>query len=67
MSKIERMQALIRLALEWLDASVQVGTYFMPDEEGDKISKIRTHACAIQLLRELSKEPGSGKLREMTK
>ena len=65
MSEIERMQALIRLALEWLDASAQLGTYFMPDEEGDKIAKTRTHACAIQLLRELSKDREPGKLRKM--
>ena len=56
MSEVERLQGLIRLALGWLDASEEVGTYFMPDPEGDKIAKTRTHACAIALLRELSKE-----------
>ena len=55
MSEIERMQGLIRLALEWLGASEQE-TYFMPDPEGDKIARTRTHACAIALLRELSQE-----------
>lgn len=53
MNEVERIQGLVRLALEWLGDSEQVGTYFMPDPEGDKIAKIRTHACAIALLREI--------------
>jgi hypothetical protein len=54
-SEIERMQALVRLALEWLGDSKQEGI-FMPDPEGDKIARTRTQACAIALLRELSQE-----------
>ncbi len=55
MNEIERMQGLVRLALEWLGESKQDG-YFMPDVEGDKIARTRTYACGIALLRELSQE-----------
>jgi hypothetical protein len=55
MNEVERMQGLIRLALEWLGES-QVDGYFMPDPEGDKIARTRTHACGIALLRELSEK-----------
>jgi hypothetical protein len=55
MSEIERMQGLIRLALEWLGESQQE-CYFMPDPEDDKIARTRTHACGIALLRELSEK-----------
>jgi len=54
-NEIERMQGLIRLALEWICDSKQEGI-FMPDPEGDKIARTRTYACGIALLRELSQE-----------
>ena len=55
MSEIERMQGLIRLALEWICDSKQEGI-FMSDPEGDKIASARSYACGIALLRELSQE-----------
>ena len=55
MTEIELYRALIRLGLEWLGESQQEG-YFMPDAEGDKIARTRTHACGINLLRTISQE-----------
>lgn len=40
---------ILHLAAGWLLASDEKG-YFMPDEEGDKIARTRTAACARQLL-----------------
>lgn len=55
MNEIERMQALIKLALSWLDDSDAQDSRFIPNEpEQEKVAKTRTGACARQLLRTLT-------------
>lgn len=55
MDEVKRFQKLIALANQWLADSA---TYhaFMPDDEGDKIARTRTEACARQLLRVLAEQ-----------
>jgi hypothetical protein len=55
MNEVERMQALIRLALGWIDlAEENMMSTFIPNHpELDKVAKTRTGACAKQLLKVL--------------
>ena len=55
MTELERFQALLRMAVEWLECD-RMGTAFIPnDETADKIAVTRTKACAMQLLKQMGK------------